>query len=305
MPEENIQPTPQPAPQPIPLTNPVTSPVIIQPTNGNIVSPSIPPAPQPVPSVSYTVTDQTMAIANGQSFEPSAPAPFVQFEQTPAKKPTKWRFLFIILGILQIVGIGLFFMIVTSIGGQSGSEFIVLALGLTLIPAIGFVGLVNLIGLPIYMLKRKPHGKGLVFSIISLLISLVLFSFGAFTLYQLRVAAPKQIQQLSRNSEQKFAAQQQQFNADNAKPEITKADAVALLSSCQLKGFYYTMQTSPIADGNWAESSTTGVVLTKIDGKPYRISIADRLITELVPIARQAQKNCAGQPQFYHDGHYE
>jgi hypothetical protein len=45
-------------------------------------------------------------------------------------------------------------------------------------------------------------------------------------------------------------------------------------------------------------------VLTKVDGQPYRISIADRLIPELVPIAREAQKTCVN-PQFWHDGNYE
>lgn len=52
------------------------------------------------------------------------------------------------------------------------------------------------------------------------------------------------------------------------------------------------------------EASATGVVLVKIDGEPYRISIADRLVPELVPIAREAQKSCAS-PQFWHDGTYE
>ena len=155
------------------------------------------------------------------------------------------------------------------------------------------------------MRRHKPQGKGMVFSILSLLVSVILALYGAYSVYQFRVAAPKHIQQLSHQTEQKIQAKQQQFNADNASPEITKDDAIALLNSCQLRGFYYTNQTSPKEDGNWAESSSTGVVLTKIDGKPYRISIADRLVPELVPIARQAQKTCGGQPQFWHDGHYE
>ena len=154
------------------------------------------------------------------------------------------------------------------------------------------------------MVRHRPHGKGLVFCILSLLVSVILALYGANSVYQFRVAAPKHVNQLRQQSKQKIQAQQQQFATDNANPEITKDEAIALLNSCQLSGFYYTNQTDK-SDGEWGELSSTGVVLTKINGKPYRISIADRLVPELVPIARQAQKTCGGQPQFWHDGHYE
>jgi len=189
--------------------------------------------------------------------------------------------------------------------GVPGTEFIGMIVFVTLVPAVGLIAFINLIGLPLYMRRHRPQGKGLVLSILSLLVSIILALYGAYSVYQFYVAAPKHINELSQKSQEKFAAELQQFAASNAKPEITKDDAIALLNSCQLRGFYYTNQTSPKEEGNWAESSTTGVVLTKIDGKPYRISIADRLIPELVPIARQAQKTCGGQPQFWHDGHYE
>jgi hypothetical protein len=146
----------------------------------------------------------------------------------------------------------------------------------------------------------------LFLSVLSLLISVIPALYGAYSVYEFRVVAPKHIKQLSQQTQQNFEAEQRQFEADNAKPEISKDEAVQLLQSCQLNGFYYTNQTdkSDPANGGWGELSSTGIVLTKVDGKPYRISIADRLISELVPIAREAQRTC-GKPQFWHDGSYE
>jgi hypothetical protein len=302
MPEDNLQPNPQPS-QP---ESPAPDPQVVQPASSTVVSP-FSSEPQPVGS---TATPQPTAMVNGQPFQPAPPLSSSQSEQMSGQKPSKWRYLFIILGILQVVGVGIYFLVMTwaiqqAKAGLSGTEFIGLIVYATLVPAVGLIAFINLIGLAVYLPRHKPRGKGLVFSLLSLAVSILLALYGAYSVYELRVAAPKQAQQISQQSEQKFQEQQRQFNADNAKPEITKDDAITLLNSCQLSGFYYTSQTSSKADGNWAESSTTGVVLTKIDGKPYRISIADRLIPELVPIARQAQQKCGGQPQFWHDGHYE
>lgn len=302
MPEDNQSPSPQPDhPQ-----SSAPSPNVIQSANSNVVSPHS-SASQPLVSPGIA---QPAAIINGQPFQPTTPISSSQYEQISDQKPPKWRYFFIILGILQAIGVGIFFLVITwaiqqAKAGVSGTEFTGLIVNVTLVPAVGLVAFVNLIGLPMYMLRHKPHGKGLALSVLSLSISVMLVIYGAYSVYQFRVAIPKHVEQLSRQTEQKIQAKQQQFSADNAKPEITKDDAIALLNACQLKGLYYTNQTSPKEDGNWAESSTTGVVLTKIDGQPYRISIADRLVPELVPIARQAQEACGGQPQFWHDGHYE
>lgn len=250
--------------------------------------------PQPVGQNSLSTT----------SGMPSGPT-----EPMPTRKPSKWRYFFIVLGVLQALGVVLFFLVITwairqAKAGVSGTEFIGLIIYATLVPGVGLVALINLIGLPIYMVKRKPKGKGRLFSVLSLLISLGLFLYGANSVYQLRVAVPKQEKAISDQLQQQSEAQDRQYQAQNANPEITEADAIQLLQTCKLKGFYYTNQTSK-DDGDWGELSTTGVVLTKVDGQPYRISIADRLVPELVPIARQAQKNCGGDPQFWHDGAYE
>lgn len=262
----------------------------------------------PTPSDIYLA--QNTAMVDGQPIVLS-PIQSNEFEQSPVQKPSKWRFFFVVLGIMQFVGVTAFIMILAGAdrqakAGASGTEFIGLLLLVTVVPAVGLVALINLVGLPIYMAKRKPHGKGLVFGILSLLISLPIFLFGMFIFYQIRVAMPNHQEEVSSQSKQRYAQDAQKFRAANAKPEITKEEAINLLKTCELKGFYYTNQTdkSDPANGGWGELSSTGIVLTTVDGRPYRISIADRLIPELVPIAREAQKTCGG-PQFWHDGKYE
>jgi hypothetical protein len=290
MPEDNLQPGPQSS-KPDNLS---ATPQTVQPTNSNVVSP-----PNPTPQ----------AVISSEIAQPTAPMSSSQFEQMSDQKPSKWRYFFIVLGVLQAVGVGIFFLVMTwaiqqAKTGVSGTEFIGLIINVTLVPAVGLIAFINLVGLPIYLARYRPHGKGLILSILSLLVSVVLALYGAYSVYQFRIALPKHVNQLSQQSQQKAQAQEQQFATDNAKPEITKDQAIILLKNCQLSGFYYTAQTDK-ESGNWGELSSTGVVLTKIDGKPYRISIADKLVPELVPIARQAQKTCSGQPQFWHDGHYE
>jgi hypothetical protein len=229
-------------------------------------------------------------------------------EQNISQKPSKWRHLFIVLGVLQVLGILVFLLAMLALAseagaGVSGTEFAAIALFVTLVPAVGIVALINLIGLPIYLVKKKLHGKGRVFGLLSLTVSALLVIYVAVGLIETFVIARMDDASFSKQLKHDQAARNQQFAADNAKPEITKDEAIQLLKTCQLSGFYYTNQNSKDG-GEWGDLSTTGVVLTKIDGKPYRISVADRLVPELEPIAREAQKTCGG-PQFWHDGRYE
>lgn len=235
-------------------------------------------------------------------------------EQLPSQKLSRWRYFFVILGILQGVGVGLFLLAMqwaaeSGNADVSGTEFIALFLISTafmvIVPVVAVIAVINLIGLPIYMRKHKPRGVGFVFAVVSLVISAVLALFGAYSAYELATYKTT-TQRLSDESRQKNEQRQQEFAANNAAPEITKEEAIELLKTCKLKGFYYTHQTdkSDPVNGGWGELSSTGVVVTKLNGQPYRISIADRLIPELVPIAREAQKTCSGL-QFWHDGAYE
>ena len=251
-----------------------------------------------------TETTKTSSTSFGsQPFQTLGPPPPEQQQSASRRKFLNWRNIFIALGVLQVLGVVSFLLIIFSVVGKTGSEFIALGLGYTLLPALGLISLVNLIGLPIYFLKHKPHGKKLALVAISFVVSLILGLYGAYNAYQVFFVVPQMSKDFIAKMEQERQLRDQQFAADNAKPEITKEEAIELLKSCQLKGFYYTNQTDK-QNGGWGELSSTGIVLTKIDGKPYRISIADRLVPELVPAARAAQKTCT-DPQFSHEGTYE
>lgn len=245
------------------------------------------------------------AVVNGQPGQPS----LAQTGEKLSHPYSRWRTFFIVLGVLQAAGVAFFLIVMLwaiqqARSGASGTEFIALILYVTLVPLVAFIALVNLIGLPFYIAKEKPQGKARVMSMLSLILSLGLFLFGAYGAYQM-YSVPKKMTEQSR---EKSIASDQKFAKDNSKPEITKAEAINLLKTCQLKGFYYTNQNEPEVQGSVtfpsAEASSTGIVLVNIDGKPYRIRIADRLNAELVPIARESQKTCS-QLQFWHDGTYE
>ncbi|MDN5274657.1 MAG: hypothetical protein JWP06_558 [Candidatus Saccharibacteria bacterium] len=99
------------------------------------------------------------------------------------KKPSAvWLSFFIALAVLQIACVSLYFQAMntatqTAKNGQSGSEFVALfALFQFLTPAF-IVAVINLIALPIYVIKRQlEHGR-LIASIVSVFISLAIVIF--------------------------------------------------------------------------------------------------------------------------------
>ncbi len=109
MPKDNLQPEIQSS----------KSPVLN--SNGQIVQPL--PSEAPPNTSSY----QPTAVVYGQVIQQSEPVSFNQFEQISDQKPSKWRYFFIVLGILQAVGIALFVLIMTwaiqqAKAGKSGTE---------------------------------------------------------------------------------------------------------------------------------------------------------------------------------------
>lgn len=122
--------------------------------------------------------------------------------QVSTRRSSKWLYFFLALTILQVIGVVLFFLIMTwAIGqakaGVSGTEYIGLILLTTLVPAIGIMALVNLVGLPVLMIKRKLRGMKLVFSILSLVVSVVLASYGVYIMYQMQVVIPNKEKEFS------------------------------------------------------------------------------------------------------------
>lgn len=180
MPQDNLQPSPQPS-QP---ENPVPSPEVIQPASSNVVSPSN-SAPQP--AVSSAITQPTPTV-NGQPFRPMTPMSSSQFEQKSNQKPSKRHHLFIVLGILQAFGVAYFFLNIIMIcqlpetGKDLGWAFF-LFFNLISAPAVVGIALINFAGLSMYMRRHKPNGKGMIFSILSLSVSVILALYGAYTIY--------------------------------------------------------------------------------------------------------------------------
>lgn len=247
--------------------------------------------------------NQLLGSSTEQSNPPSEQIYSIQNNNSPKTKSSKWAIaFFVILAFLLLMGVGLFFIIISSVAGKTGSEYVVLLLFITIVPFVGVVAVINLIGLPLYLRKKKTRGIGLVVAIISLSISGLIALYVIYFVVVFAIAST-QVSQRFEAIDEKAKTDYQQYITDNAKPEITKEEAITLLKNCKLKGFYYTQETE-IEHGTSPASSKTGVVLTKIDGEPYRISIADKLVSELVPIAREAQKKCVS-PQFWHDGNYE
>ena len=146
---------------------------------------------EPVSQLSEPQTQPT-AVVNGQPDQLKALTSDSQYKRVSVEKPSKWRHFFtdffIALGILQALGVGLFLLVMTHAAqeakdGASGTEFIALMVYVTIVPAVGFAALINLIGLPIYIVKRRPRVVGLILGVLSLLISLGLFLFSVNVFY--------------------------------------------------------------------------------------------------------------------------
>lgn len=291
MPDENQQPTNTP---PSPRSSPDIHPILENSQNssqqqgGNKTSGTTP-------------YPQTEAPLNARPFTDNA---HLETDVTQ-KKPSKWHRFFKKIFILQMAGVALFLIamlwaILQASVGVSGTEFIGLILYITIVPAVAILSLINVIGLPIYILKEKLRGTRLSFAVFLFAFSGLLVFYGGYNFLVLTVNRANLEDQYKQETEKIQQA------IDNANPEITKEEAIELLKTCQLSGFYYTSQTgkSDSANSGRVELSSTGVVLTTVSGKPHGISIADRLIPELLPIARQAQKTC-GNLQFWYDGRRE
>lgn len=227
---------------------------------------------------------------------------------SPNKKKSKVAAGFALsTGLFQLVvvlGIVLIFTMLLAMAksGASGTEFIGLIVIFYGVPLAAFSAVLNIITLIVYFIRRRPTGRWLILPVLSGILSALIIAYGSYTAYSWFVVAPAESAQHEREFEEEIRKTDEGYYSE----EITVEKTKELLGACKLFGFYYTGQTEGVnkQEGNWGELSTTGVVLTYIDNEPYRVSIADRLIPELVPAAREAQKVCPDL-QFWHDGKYE
>lgn len=215
--------------------------------------------------------------------------------------------ILVVVGSLQILvlsayGYIIYHLIKSAQAGNSGTEIMLVAVSRTAIPLVITIAVINVIGSILYFMLCKPKkiiGIGFALSLALSIAVLGYMGYGTYLNHQDSIAYQKQRE----ITETKHRDTQRQNTIDNAQPEITKENAIELIKQCQLKGLYIGGQTDK-KNGNWGELSSTGVVLTKIDGEPYRISIADKLVPEIMPVAREAQKTCHDL-QFSVDGTYE
>jgi len=271
------------------------------------VSPAPPAQPDTqLPVVSMPSAYSNQSVLNGQPLT-SESAATNQPPQAAVQKRSKWHSFFPILNLVIVSGIFLYFLLIFALGGKPGTEFIGLLFVLVAAPVIGIAALINLIGLPIYIVKQKQRGKALVYWIIPFIISLGLSIYIGFGAYSYVLSSRDAQKQEAQQDKLNAAADKQSdelFAAENSRPERSKDEAIQLIRSCVVEQLFYTHQT--IRDTNvWGELSSTGVVVILTDGKPSMMRIADSLVNELVPIAREAQTTCNGNPALWHDGDFE
>lgn len=211
-----------------------------------------------------------------------------QTESKPPQAQSRWRLFLIIIGAIQVACTVVFSLTLPLFWIISPVIYVMAP------SALALLALVNFVSLLIYMLRYRPDWKELVLCFISFVVSIVLVAFVAYPEYQSRVDLQKVFSDSSLDVQLPVKTQS----------EITKDEAATLIKGCRVGTFDYTDQTSK-ADGDWAELSTTGVVVSKLDSNPYKMSIADRFVSELVPMAKEAQKKCGGRVAFCHDGRCE
>lgn len=107
----------------------------------------------------------------------------------PEGQQSKWRrilkSILIVTNVLVVVGMMLYLFIMfwlaqQSGAGVSGTEYVWLVVLMMSAPIVVVAVPVNLIGLPIYLLKYKVRGKWLVLGIISMIITLLLAAYGLY-----------------------------------------------------------------------------------------------------------------------------
>lgn len=110
----------------------------------------------------------------------------VKFQDAEPIKPRSYVWLsnlFIVLALIQVAAIVVFFQMMDSLVrdaelGATGVDASILIVFVIFIPAVVVTALVNLVGLPIYLVRKKPNAKIWALGAISILLSLVVFAFG-------------------------------------------------------------------------------------------------------------------------------
>jgi hypothetical protein len=212
-----------------------------QDTNENL-TPEMPQAPLSKPEDQMPIPTE---VEQTQSLQPARPPmPISSPELKPVKKPKRiWRDLLIAVGILQVVLVTSYIQITNQItqdakDGASGMEFVAILIFFTYIPAMIVLIIINIIGLSIYLFKRRPKGIGLAFGVVSLLISSTLFSIGAYSYIRSSLDTTPYVDESSRVVFPEWAAE------GETEKDITKDQAISLIRKCDIYYVYYKDQAN-------------------------------------------------------------
>lgn len=238
-------------------------------------------------------------------------SPLGQLHAPVASKHTFAKTYLIISLIVLLMCTVLPIAFVSSVADQPGSEFLVFFLIPVFIVA-GLFGVANLFVLPRFLARRYFNGP-----FKALTIGLLIFSVLAAILGALMVAGVFRSVSSFKDHEhesQKITQYYTQSEA-TARSDATVEQVTTLLNDCKVIGLYYTKQDGTDGAEN-AEKTSTGILLYHVPksysgtttpasntNDEYRVHLADRMVSTLVPIARNAQHTCG--IQFWHDGNYE
>lgn len=238
---------------------------------------------------------------NLQLSKPTGVMPPQPIEAKP--KPDRYKQSLKFVGWLQFIifaGCVSFYiyLILLARSGASGTELMALLL-LPFFALLAALALVNLICLPIWLLRRKPEIK--IWWILSLVLSMLLFALGAFTTYQYQVVAPKKIAQF----DAELKAQNEQFEKEmEAIKTNTKEEALQLMGACKVQNFVGYNGDLSLVHANvreWvksAEQTASGIrIYTNDKGLSY-IYTSKAMTQELLISARQAREKCMSQQEL-------
>lgn len=223
------------------------------------------------------------------------------------RRQAKRNRISIALALVQVIGVILMVLLMLSVAGTTGGEFIALFSFMTIVPFLLGVSIFNLFYLPITIKKNKPKRKILILFVISIFISLAIFIYGGLIVVNTALGFIRFGNNMTQ-SRKEDRLKRENTIAENKNPEITKNEAINLLNSCKVGVFSYTKQDKSYDYDGYSipppGKTASGIVIARYEGKIMTMRIADSNIAEIVPIARNAQVSC-GKPQFWHDGNYE
>lgn len=207
---------------------------------------------------------------------------------------------FAIVFCIGIFFIGWLYLIAQAQEGKAGTEIVFLGMmPLLLVPFI--IALINTVVFTLLLFKRSMPTNWRV-AIITLLFPLIIIAgLGIYTFIAGTIATYNFQQEQAQDAEKSRIQYEKDLKIMEPKT-ISVEEATSLLNTCKIFGFYYTEQNDDVN----AEASTTGILSVELPRtSTYRIHIAQQQEATMIPIARNAQKICNGQPQFWHDGLYE